>query len=141
MAKEIILSDEKRKELIRTFKTSRQTVWAALNYKTKSGFANTLRAAALQRGGAVIEVQDDKVTRLQDSEVASVDEPLVYFREVPKQMVFDYGECGVKLVIDLCEGGNANIERNGNMLRSFVQPKLSDIEWMKAETVRIINSL
>ncbi len=130
MTKEIILSDEKRKELIRTFKTSRQTVWAALNYKTKSGFANALRAAALQRGGAIIEVQDDKVKRL-------LGEPLVYFREVPHQMVFDYGEFGVKLVIDLCEGGNANIERDGVSVGMFYKPKLSDIERMKAEALRV----
>jgi hypothetical protein len=55
MGKEIYLPAEAKKELAKTFHTSGVTVWSALKFKTNSGFANTLRAAALERGGVVYD--------------------------------------------------------------------------------------
>lgn len=53
MEKQIFLPSMEKKKLERDFKTSRPTVWAALNYTTNSKFAKMLRAAALQRGGVI----------------------------------------------------------------------------------------
>ena len=55
MGKEIILCNEKKKEIIDLFGYSRQTVWAALNFKTKSNKSRILRAAAIERGGVLID--------------------------------------------------------------------------------------
>jgi hypothetical protein len=51
MDKHIYLPAPDKKKLANDFKTSRVTVWSALNFKTQSGFAKALRAAALERGG------------------------------------------------------------------------------------------
>ena len=55
MEKEIFVPAEVKKEIAKTFKTSRVSVWNALKFKTNSGFAHTLRAAALERGGVVYD--------------------------------------------------------------------------------------
>ena len=55
MSKEIFVPRVVKKELAKTFNTSSVTVWSALTFKTNSGFANTLRAAALERGGVVYD--------------------------------------------------------------------------------------
>jgi hypothetical protein len=51
--KQIFIPNEVKREMIETFKTTDVTLWSALNFKTNSGFAKTLRAAALERGGVV----------------------------------------------------------------------------------------
>ena len=55
MRKEIYLPTEVKKEIAKTFKTSYVSVWNALTFKTKSEFANTLRAAASERGGVIYD--------------------------------------------------------------------------------------
>lgn len=55
MGKEILLPAKAKKELAATFNTSSVTVWSALKFKTNSGFANTLRAAAVERGGVLFD--------------------------------------------------------------------------------------
>lgn len=51
--KQIFLPAEVKKEIIQTFKTTKETLWAALNFTTRSGFAQVLRAAAYERGGVL----------------------------------------------------------------------------------------
>lgn len=51
--KQIFLPVEIKKEMIKTFKTTKETLWAALNFKTDSNFARLLRAAAYERGGVL----------------------------------------------------------------------------------------
>ncbi|KAA6347856.1 hypothetical protein EZS27_004721 [termite gut metagenome] len=48
----------KKKELAGEFKISVRAVYDALNYKTQSGTAKAIRAAALQRGGRVYVPED-----------------------------------------------------------------------------------
>jgi len=55
MTKYISVPKEVARELALTFKCSRQTVWAALKYKTTGGNAERIRALALQKGGGVID--------------------------------------------------------------------------------------
>lgn len=55
MGKQIMLPPTKKKEIAKLFKTTRTTVWNALNYKTDSQFAKLLRAAAFERGGKLFE--------------------------------------------------------------------------------------
>jgi hypothetical protein len=47
-----------KKELAEDFKISVRAVYDALNYKTQSGTAKAVRAAALQRGGRVFVPED-----------------------------------------------------------------------------------
>lgn len=51
---------ELRREIARTFKTSDQTVQAALRYETKSPLSNLIRAYAMQHGGRLYEVRIQK---------------------------------------------------------------------------------
>ena len=51
--KQIFLPVEDKKEMIKSFKTTKETLWAALNFKTDSNFARMLRAAAYERGGVL----------------------------------------------------------------------------------------
>lgn len=53
--KVIIMPYGTRQNLCKDFKVSSPTVWAALRWITKTKLADTLRAAAIQRGGVVIE--------------------------------------------------------------------------------------
>ena len=67
MEKHIHLDTDKKEEIATTFKTSYVTVWKALNYKVKSPFSKTLRAAALQRGGLIY------TGRIPDGYIPNVD--------------------------------------------------------------------
>lgn len=51
--KQIFLPVEIKKEMIKSFKTTKETLWSALNFRTDSNFARMLRAAAYQRGGVL----------------------------------------------------------------------------------------
>jgi hypothetical protein len=53
MGKHIYVPDNVKRELIDMFSTNKMTLWNALNFVSDSGFARTLRAAALQRGGLI----------------------------------------------------------------------------------------
>ena len=57
MGKLIYLPDPIKKEMEKTFKTTKVSLWNALNFKTNSDFARMLRAAALQRGGVTYDSQ------------------------------------------------------------------------------------
>lgn len=55
MTKYIHLPSEVKKEIERTFKVSKATLWNALNYMHYSSKAKMLRAAAIQRGGVIYD--------------------------------------------------------------------------------------
>lgn len=55
MGKLIYLPDPIKKEMETTFKTSKVSLWKALNFKTNSPFAKMLRAAARERGGVLYD--------------------------------------------------------------------------------------
>ncbi len=57
--KRIELPHEKKGKLRRMFNTTVPTVWAALNYTTKSDFAKQIRAEAIKLGGVI---KDDDPT-------------------------------------------------------------------------------
>jgi len=55
MEKEILIPTKDKKVLAKDFNTSRITVWSALKFKTNSGLADMIRAAALERGGKIYD--------------------------------------------------------------------------------------
>lgn len=60
MEKIIKLETKEKKELCRMFGVSMVTLWSALTYRTHSGMARTLRAAAIEHGGReIIQREDD----------------------------------------------------------------------------------
>lgn len=99
MEKEIYVSKKNLGELSKVFKTTRQTVWGALNFKTNSLLARKIRFTALREFGGV---PSWKPTEFE-----------TYFDEVAHMMVQTFGN-GVKIVV-LLETGTAvlGVERNG----------------------------
>lgn len=53
MKKQILLPPSVLRELRETFNVGRNELWRALNYERNSNRANTLRKAALERGGLI----------------------------------------------------------------------------------------
>lgn len=93
--KQIFLPVEDKKEMIKSFKTTKETLWAALNFKTDSNFARMLRAAAYERGGVLYP--DPKKSKGYIPECDTV------FNTSEKTMVQSFG-VRVKLVGNLSSG-------------------------------------
>lgn len=131
MNKEIILNPKKKQELAKTFKVSDVTLWSALRYKTHSKRAKTLRAAAIQRGGVIINNDGNFEPNLFY---------VSYHSECPHQLICDFSP-RVRLVCDLESTGDAHIELDGKVEKVYTQPLMSDIVRMQAEAQEIVNEL
>lgn len=130
MSKQIFLSTEKKKEIAKTFKVSRQTVWYALTFRTKSSVADMLRAAAIQRGGVLINGDGRLEPNLKFD---------TYFNEVPRQMVQVFSP-RVKMIGDL-ERGGITIEVDGKIAKSFGDVPMKELCLIQAEAQEIVNNL
>lgn len=130
MSKQIFLSTEKKKEIAKTFKVSRQTVWYALTFRTKSSVADMLRAAAIQRGGVLLNCDGDFEPNLKFD---------TYFNEVPRQMVQVFSP-RVRMVGDL-EKGEITIEVDGKVTKRFGDVPIKELHFIQAEAQAIENSL
>ncbi|MFR9546932.1 MAG: hypothetical protein SNJ29_15355 [Rikenellaceae bacterium] len=131
MNKMIFLNGDGRRMLERDFSVTRQTVWAALNYRTKSGRAKMLRAAALQRGGVLVDL-DDKPTS----------EPnfTTYFDEVPHRMVQVFSK-RVKLICDLEDKGDVSIWVDGEEAVNLGVLPINKLPMAQAQAQTIVNGL
>ncbi|MFR9506141.1 MAG: hypothetical protein SNI32_08690 [Rikenellaceae bacterium] len=131
MNKMIFLNGDGRRMLERDFSVTRQTVWAALNYRTKSGRAKMLRAAALQRGGVLVDL-DDKPTS----------EPnfTTYFDEVPYRMVQVFSK-RVKLICDLEDKGDVSIWVDGEEAVNLGVLPINKLPMAQAQAQTIVNGL
>lgn len=130
MKKQIFLSAEKKREMAKTFKVTRQTVWYALTFRTKGGFADMLRAAALQRGGVLLNCDGEFEPNLKFD---------TYFKEVPRQMVQVFSP-RVKMVGDL-ENGGITIVVDGEVTKSFCDVAVKELPLVQAEAQEIVNCL
>ena len=126
MSKEIILNSKTRKELAGTFKVSLPTVWSALTYKTNSGTAKMLRAAALQRGELLLDGNNDSSSEKQ---------PSCYITEVPHQIIFLYTS-RVRLVCNLDGDGDVVTEVDGEERKRYIRPLISELATIKAKPKR-----
>ena len=133
MKKEIILNADKKRELAMMFKVTYSTVWAALTYKTNSGRAKTLRAAALQRGG--VEINTDGGFQPNLFFVS-------FYNEVPRQFVCDFSE-RVRLVCELGKesSGDGRIEVDDKVVKTYKKPLMKDVVLMQADAQEIVNDL
>ncbi|MFR9641778.1 MAG: hypothetical protein SNH41_06680 [Rikenellaceae bacterium] len=131
MNKMIFLNGDGRRTLERDFSVTRQTLWAALNYRTKSGRAKMLRAAALQRGGVLVDL-DDKPTS----------EPnfTTYFDEVPYRMVQVFSK-RVKLICDLEDKGDVSIWVDGEEAVNLGVLPINKLPMAQAQAQTIVNGL
>ena len=129
MDKQIILSDEKKREMAKTFGYSRQTVWAALKFRTKSSVANMLRKAALERGGILIGENTDNVTP----------NPETYFPTAEHLMVQEFNS-RVKLVADLVTG-DVKVHLDGEIIETYSNPKISELLVIQENVQHIANQL
>jgi len=129
MDKQIILSDEKKREMAKTFGYSRQTVWAALKFRTKSPVSNMLRKAALERGGILIGAGKDKVTP----------NPETYYPTAEHLMVQEFNS-RVKLVADLSTG-EVKTYVDGEVIEIYPNPKISELLAIQENVQHIANQL
>ena len=130
MKKQIFLSNEKKKQLEKDFKVCRTTVWAALTFYTNGGKAKLLRAAALQRGGVLLNCDGGSEPNLKFD---------TYFNEVPRQMIQVFSP-RVRMVGDL-EHGGITIEDDGEVAKSFGDVPISELYLVQAEAQEIVNTL
>lgn len=130
MSKEICLSHEKKREIIKMFKVSRVTLWSALTYKTESKVADMLRAAALQRGGVLINGDGASEPNLKFD---------TYFNEVPHEMVQVFSP-RVRIVANL-EHGGVVLMADGKVVKSFKTLQITELPKVQAEAQMIVNNL
>ena len=129
MEKQIILSDEKKKELAASFGYSRQTVWAALKFKTKSAVDNMLRKAALERGGIMIGENTDKVTPDFETRFLTADQLMIQ-KFTPR----------VQFVADLATG-DVKVNVDGEAVEVYENAKLSQFPAIQETAQHIANQL
>ena len=129
--KQIFLPVEIKKEIIKTFKTTKESLWAALNFKTDSNFARMLRAAAYERGGVLYP--DPKRTSRYIPECEAV------FNTSEKTMVQSFG-VRVKLVGNL-SSGELSLFVDGEQKAMFDNPKLDELSNIQVTAQNLANEL
>lgn len=129
--KQIFLPVEDKKEIIKTFKTTKETLWAALNFKTDSNFARMLRAAAYERGGVLYP--DPKRTKGYILECETI------FNTCEKTMVQSFG-VRVKLVANL-SNGEVSLFVDGESKAIFDNPKLDELSDIQITAQNLANEL
>lgn len=60
MDKQIIVDGTIKESLCKDFGVTRVTLWSALTFKTQGGKANMLRKAALERGGVLVDPNNNR---------------------------------------------------------------------------------
>lgn len=129
--KQIFLPVEKKKEMIKTFKTTKETLWAALNFKTDSNFARMLRAAAYERGGVLYP--DPKRTKDYIPECETV------FNTSEKTMVQSFG--GRVILVGNLSSGELSLFVDGEQKATFDNPKLDELPSIQAAAQNIADEL
>lgn len=129
--KQIFLPVEIKKEIIKTFKTTKESLWAALTYKTDSNFARMLRAAAFERGGVLYP--DPKRSNRYVPECETV------FNTSEKTMVQSFG-VRVKLVANL-SSGELSLFVDGEQKATFDNPHLDELSNIQVTAQNLANEL
>lgn len=129
--KQIFLPVEIKKEIIKSFKTTKETLWSALNFKTDSNFARMLRAAAYERGGVLYP--DPKRAPGFTPQCDTV------FNTSEKTMVQSFG-VRVKLVGNL-SSGELSLFVDGEQKAMFDNPKLDELSDIQLTAQNLANEL
>lgn len=129
--KQIFLPVEIKKEIIKTFKTTKESLWAALNFKTDSNFARMLRAAAYERGGVLYP--DPKRSKGYIPECETI------FNTSEKTMVQNFG-VRVKLVGNL-SSGELSLFVDGEQKATFDNPHMNELSGIQVTAQNLANEL
>lgn len=129
--KQIFLPVEIKKEMIKTFKTTKETLWAALNFKTKSSFARLLQAAAYERGGVLYPNPQRPAGYVPQCETV--------FNTSEKTMVQSFGN-RVKLIGNLSTG-EVSLFVDGEQVTTFDNPRLDKLSDIQATAENLANEL
>lgn len=125
--KQIFLPVEIKKEIIKTFKTTKETLWSALNFRTESSFARLLRAAAYERGGVLYPANR------RPSEFETI------FNTSEKTMVQTFGT-RVKLIANL-SNGELSLFVDGEQKATFDNPHLDELSNIQVTAQNIADEL
>lgn len=129
MSKQIVVEKSARADILKKFNVSNKVLWEALNFKTKSHLANTLRAAALIRKGVVV-----------DFRYGTAENPFnTYWAEAPQRMIQVFSD-RVQFVLDMATSC-AVIEVDGSEVREFQDVKLSTIAKIQNCAREIVDGL
>lgn len=129
--KQIFLPVEDKKEIIKSFKTTKETLWAALNFKTDSNLARMLRAVAYERGGVLYPDPKRAPGFIPQCETV--------FNTSEKTMVQSFG-VRVKLVGNL-SSGELSLFVDGEQKASFDNPHMSELPNIQATVQNLANEL
>ena len=127
----IYLPVEIKKEIIKSFKTTKETLWAALNYKTDSNFARMLRAAAFERGGVLYPDPKRTADYVPQCETT--------FNTSEKTMVQNFG-VRVKLIGNL-SSGELSLFVDGEQKATFANPHLDELSDIQLTAQNLANEL
>lgn len=128
--KQIFLPVEIKKEIIKTFKTTKETLWAALTFKTDSNFARMLRAAAYQRGGVLYPDPKRSEGYIPQCETVFTAEGT---------MIQTFGT-QVKLLGNM-KNGEICLYVDGNLKATYKNPSFTDMGIIQADAQNIANEL
>ena len=128
--KQIFLPVEDKKEIIKSFKTTKETLWAALNFKTDSNFARMLRAAAYERGAVLYDPTRAASYSPQCETVFNTSEDT---------MIQSFG-VRVKLVGNL-SSGELSLFVDGEQKAMFDNPKFDELSDIQAAAQDLANEL
>lgn len=131
MGKLIYVPDSVKKEIEQTFKTTKVTLWSALNFKTNSDFARMLRAAALQRGGVVYDSRKASPGYLPDC--------ITTFETTDKTMTQKFGD-RVYLTADLMSG-DVILYADGTVVSKHARIALHQLCDIQASAQQLANQL
>lgn len=128
--KQIFLPVEIKKEMIKTFKTTKETLWSALNFKTESNFARMLRAAAYERGGVLYPDPKRSEGYIPKCETIFTAEGI---------MIQTFG-AQVKILGNM-NNGEISLYVNGDLKATYQNPSFTEMRAIQADAQNVANEL
>lgn len=130
MEKQIFLPVDVKKEMITTFKTTKETLWAALNHTSNSSFSRLLRAAAYERGGVLYLDQRRPPCPMRCETV---------FDTADRTMIQTFGP-DVRLIGNL-ESGKVSLYVSGDLKATSENPSLLELAAIQTTAQDLANEL
>jgi hypothetical protein len=122
--KQIIISDDTRAFLMKTFNCTHKHVWAAITFRANSDSAKRIRRLALQRGGILIDGNTPKAEPVYDTA-----------NHTMMQSISD----SVVIVVNFTDG-TACLLDSGKVVDKLITPSVEDFMQMQQRAQKLAES-
>lgn len=123
--KQIVISDDTRAFLMKTFNCTHKHVWAAVTFRANSDSAQRIRKLALQRGGILIDGNAPKSEPVYDTAARTMEMPI---------------SGDVKILADF-KAGVVSIIKGGNyVVETLVNPTIEAFMLMQQRAQKLAES-